>query len=387
MRLLLEKSLPFDRSGKCLHEVIKEGDSPLNRVISVGDDFIAVYSKNVISRLFMFNLEGRLINEIPLPEMGVVSFSFTEENYREPAKDIFFSFSHFVQPPIIYRYSLKSHQLEVFKKPALCFNPEEYTTRQVFCDSKDGTKIPIFIVHKKDLQLEEPHQTLLYGYGGFGVSIYPYFNAMHLAWMEEGGIFASANIRGGAEFGEEWHKGGMGKNKQNCFDDFIAAAECLVASGYTEPSKLAIRGQSNGGLLAAVCINQRPELFGAALVGVGVLDMLRFPLFTPGRFWMSEYGNPQDCEDFEVLYRYSPYHNIRAGNKYPSTLITTGDHDDRVVPLHSYKYAAALQEAQGGNGKILLRVDVHAGHGNGKLISQFVEEAADMFSFLKRELK
>lgn len=258
-------------------------------------------------------------------------------------------------------------------------------TRQVFYKSKDGTEVPLFIVHKKDLELTGHNETLLYGYGGFGYSTYPYYSSLHMAWLEHGGIFALANIRGGGEFGNSWHEEGKRGKKQNSFDDFISAAEWLIDHGFTTSSKLATRGASNGGLLTAVCLNQRPDLFGAGVVEVGVLDMLRFPLFTAGRFWMVEYGNPQDPEDFQVLYRYSPYHNVKEGVKYPPILVITGDHDDRVVPLHSYKYTAALQNKQNG-GKILLRVDKQAGHGAGKSISQWIEEATDILSFLTHEL-
>lgn len=383
----LGKVIAIDQENKNSRDIIKEGNFFLDHVRSVGDHLVTIYLENVASRLFLFDFEGKEQREIHLPELGQAALSEISYPSSKPLNEFFFSFTHFAQPSTIYRYSLESHQLQLFKKPELCFNPSSYLIRQVFCISKDGTKVPLFIVHRKDLQLEEAHPTLLYGYGGFCISVYPHFNSLHMAWMESGGIFALANIRGGCEYGEAWHKGGMRQNKQNCFDDFIAAAEWLIANRYTTSSKLAIRGQSNGGLLTAVCLNQRPDLFGAGIVGVGVLDMLRFHLFTVGHFWMTEYGNPDDSQDRAVLLRYSPYHNIQKEIPYPSILITTGDHDDRVVPLHSYKYAAAMQEAQKGEGKILLRVDRQAGHGAGKSLSQWIEEATDILLFLNVELK
>lgn len=383
----LGKIVTADPTHIIHQDFIKEWKYPLTNVAYFENHLFLSYSDNVKNRLFSFDFEDQQLREIVLPEMGQVSFLDSNIHSSKTSKEFFFSFTHFTQPSMIYRYSIESDQLCIFKKPMTSFDSQDYLTRQVFFTSKDGTQVPMFIVHKKDLPLDEPHPTLLYGYGGFNISLYPFYSALHMAWIESGGIFAVANIRGGSEYGEEWHQGGRGKNKQNCFDDFIGAAEWLIAKKYTNSSKLAIRGRSNGGLLTAVCINQRPDLFGAALVEVGVLDMLRFNLFTVGRFWISEYGNPQDPEDFEVLRRYSPYHNVRIGEHYPSTLITTADHDDRVVPLHSYKYAAALQNAQAGNGKILLRVDTQAGHGAGKSISQWVDEAADILLFLKNELR
>ena len=265
------------------------------------------------------------------------------------------------------------------------FDPADYEIKQVFYPSKDGNKVPLFLVHKKGIELNGNHETLLYAYGGFGVTLYPAYSSLYMAWLESGGVFALANIRGGAEYGKKWHEEGKREKKQNCFNDFIAAAEWLIDNGYTKPSKLAIRGASNGGLLTAVCLNQRPELFGAGIVEVGVLDMLRFHLFTVGRFWMNEYGNPENPEDFNILARYSPYHNVRKDGRYPSILVTTGDHDDRVVPLHSYKYAAAMQESS--KGKVLLRVSKQTGHGAGKSISQWIEESANTLCFLKSELQ
>lgn len=383
----LGKVIAIDQSSKQARDIIKEGHFSLDHVMSAGDHLAAIYLENVASRLFLFDLEGKEEREIQLPELGQVSLPEISWRSSKPLNEFFFSFTHFAQPSMIYRYSLESHQLQVFKKPKLCFNPSDYLIRQVFCTSKDGTKVPIFIVHRKDLQLDEPHPALLYGYGGFCISVYPHYHSLHMAWMESGGIFALANIRGGAEYGEAWHQGGMRQNKQNCFDDFIAASEWLISNRYTTSSKLAISGRSNGGLLTAACLNLRPDLFGAGVVGVGVLDMLRFHLFTVGRLWMTEYGNPEDPQDRAVLRRYSPYHNIQKGTHYPAILITTGDHDDRVVPLHSYKYAAAMQEAQGGKGKVLLRVDRQAGHGAGKALSQQIEEVTDILLFLNAELK
>ena len=382
----LGKLITRDLSNKTETTLIPESQDSLNQVIPAGNYFIVGYSENAISRLDLYDLAGNFLRKIKLPGMGSVAFVNSPFSGYENHEEIFFSFTNFFQPPVIYRYTIETDKLEIFKKPSLPFHPNDYAIRQDFFTSKDGTKIPLFIVHKKDLELDSSHETLLYGYGGFNISSYPTYSSLNMSWLENGGVIALANIRGGGEYGKAWHEGGKRGNKQNSFDDFIAAAEYLIANGYTNSSKLAIRGASNGGLLTAVCLNQRPDLFGAGMVEVAVLDMLRFPLFTGGRFWMDEYGNPHDSEDFKILYRYSPYHNVRTDGKYPPILITTGDHDDRVVPLHSYKYAAAMQENLSHEGKVLLRVDRQGGHGAGKSISQWIEEAADILSFLKQEL-
>jgi prolyl oligopeptidase len=265
-------------------------------------------------------------------------------------------------------------------------NPAQFETKQIFYRSKDGTRIPMFITSKRGLVLDGSHPTELYGYGGFNISLTPAFSISRIAWMEMGGVFAVANLRGGGEYGEQWHLAGTKAQKQNVFDDFISGAECLIDNGYTSRQRLAITGRSNGGLLVGACITQRPDLFGAAVPGVGVMDMLRFHKFTIGWSWVSDYGSPDDPEDFKALAAYSPYHNIRHGTQYPPTLITTADHDDRVVPGHSYKFAAALQAAQAGDAPILIRIDVQAGHGGGKPVSKQIGEVVDTLSFLVRVL-
>jgi prolyl oligopeptidase len=274
----------------------------------------------------------------------------------------------------------------VFREPKLAFNPDDYETRQVFYESRDGTRVPMFITHRKGLKTDGRNPTLLYGYGGFNISLTPAFGVANLAWMEMGGVLAIPSLRGGGEYGEEWHRAGTKLRKQNVFDDFIAAAEWLVAHRYTSREKLAISGGSNGGLLVGACLTQRPELFGAALPAVGVMDMLRFHKFTIGWAWVSDYGSADDPEEFKALYAYSPLHRIKPGTSYPATLITTADHDDRVVPAHSFKFAATLQAAQGGEAPILIRIETRAGHGSGKPTGKLISEAADRLSFLVKEL-
>jgi prolyl oligopeptidase len=274
----------------------------------------------------------------------------------------------------------------LFRQPEVDFNPAGYETKQVFYSSKDGTRVPMFITHKKGIQLDGNNATYLYGYGGFSISLTPSFSVGQLVWMELGGVLAIPNLRGGGEYGEEWHQAGMKLKKQNVFDDFIAAAEWLISQGYTSPAKLGIGGGSNGGLLVGACMTQRPDLFGAALPAVGVMDMLRFHKFTIGWAWCSEYGSPENLEEFETLYAYSPLHNLKAGTAYPATMITTADHDDRVVPAHSFKFAAALQEAHAGEKPVLIRIETKAGHGAGKPTAKIIEEIADKWAFLVRVL-
>jgi prolyl oligopeptidase len=286
----------------------------------------------------------------------------------------------------MYRYDLKTGKSTIFREPKVKFNPEELETKQVFYTSKDGTRVPMFITHKKGLELNGKNPTYLYGYGGFNISLTPSFALTMIAWMEQGGVYAVPNLRGGGEYGEDWHQAGTKLNKQNVFDDFIAAAEWLIANKYTRPDKLAIAGGSNGGLLVGACMTQRPELYGVALPAVGVMDMLRFHKFTIGWAWQSDYGSPDNAEEFKALYAYSPYHNLKPGVKYPSTLITTGDHDDRVVPAHSFKFAARLQEYHAGKNPVLIRVETRAGHGAGKPTAMLIEEAADKLAFALHEL-
>ena len=274
----------------------------------------------------------------------------------------------------------------MFRKPDVDFDSDEYVVKQVFYESKDGTRIPMFISHRKDLELDGKTPTMLFGYGGFNIPMTPGFSITRLAWMEMGGVYAVANLRGGGEYGEEWHKAGTKLEKQNVFDDFIAAAEYLIESGYTSPSRLSIFGGSNGGLLVGAVTNQRPELFGAAIPAVGVMDMLRFHEFTAGRFWVDDYGSSENPEEFEALLAYSPYHNAKAGTEYPAVLVTTADTDDRVVPGHSFKYAAAMQEAQGGEAPVLIRIETRAGHGSGKPTDMIIQDYADRWAFLVRNL-
>ncbi len=366
-------------------DIIPEGPFHLESVIAVGEYFVTCTLENVSNRIHIYDTSGNWLKDVPLPGLGVAGI-YTDHDTAAETK-FYFSFNNLVQPRTLYRYTISNDSLELYKQPELPFDPKDYTIRQITYASKDGTQVPMHIVHRKDLEIDGNSQVLLTGYGGYGIIEYPSYRASAMAWVQRGGIFALAHIRGGGELGDAWHQAARGSKRQNGFDDFIAAAEWLIAQGYTKPSKLAITGASNGGLLVAVCSNQRPDLFGAVVVKVGVLDMLRFHLFTAGRFWVYEYGNPNNPNDFAYLRTYSPYHNIQSGVQYPPTLIMTGDHDDRVVPLHSYKYTAALQEAQGGNGSILLRVEKNAGHGQGKPMSKVIEEIVDTYAFLYQELE
>jgi prolyl oligopeptidase len=290
------------------------------------------------------------------------------------------------RPSTIYRHNLATGESKIFRSPVVQFDPKDFETSQVFYQSKDGTRVPMFISHKKGLELNGQNPTLLYGYGGFNISLTPAFSPATLAWMQMGGVYAQPNLRGGGEYGEDWHQSGTKLRKQNVFDDFIAAAEWLIEHQYTSSRRLAISGGSNGGLLVGACLTQRPELFGACLPAVGVLDMLRFHKFTIGWAWVSDYGSSEDADQFQALYRYSPLHNIKKGRSYPPTMILTADHDDRVGPAHSFKFGAALQSAQSGPAPILLRIDTKAGHGAGKPTSKLIEEAADRFAFLFKSL-
>lgn len=322
------------------------------------------------------------IGEIPLPGLGSVGTITAKPNQNE----MFYSFASFLSPTVVYRYDMKKKTNEVFKAPQLPVDVSGFETRQVFYSSKDGTRVPMFITMKKGTVLNGNNPTILYGYGGFNIAETPSFNAANLVWMEMGGIYAVANIRGGSEYGKAWHESGMLDKKQNVFDDFIAAAEYLIKEKYTSTPKLAISGGSNGGLLVGAVMEQRPDLFGAALPAVGVMDMLRFQKFTIGWAWTSDYGSSDDPKQFAYLRAYSPYHNLKPGTKYPATMVTTADHDDRVVPGHSFKFAAALQAAQGGSAPVLIRIETNAGHGAGKPTTKSIEEAADRFAFLVKNL-
>jgi len=358
------------------------GTDVLSSVMRVGDAWVAVWRTDAHDHVVVHGLDGSRRREVPLPALG----SIAAISGRRRDSDVFISFSSFTFPGTVYRHVVATGETAVWRQPAVDFDPDAFETRQVFFSSKDGTRIPMFIVHRKGLTLDGSHRSYLYGYGGFDISLTPAFSPAIVVWMERGGVFAQANLRGGGEYGKAWHDGGRLKNKQNVFDDFIAAAEYLIASGYTTSSRLAIGGGSNGGLLVGACLTQRPDLFGAAVPAVGVLDMLRFHKFTIGWAWTSDYGNPDDPDDRAVLLKYSPLHNIRPGTRYPATLVVTADHDDRVAPAHSHKFTATLQEAQAGPAPILARIDVKAGHGMGKPTAKIINERADVWAFLERVL-
>ena len=363
-------------------EIIPQGPDVLDGIQIIHDTFVANYMHDASSRLRLFRLDGRFVKDLPLPTLGSIGAISGERKDDE----MFYAFTSFLYPTTIFRYDFKSGGTSVFKAPTIDFDPSGYETKQVFYTSKDGTRVPMFITHKKGLRLDGSNPTYLYGYGGFNISLTPSFSVAMLVWLERGGVYAVPNLRGGGEYGEEWHQAGMHEKKQNVFDDFIAAAEFLIAQGYTSPPKLAIAGGSNGGLLVGAAITQRPELFGAALPAVGVMDMLRFHKFTIGWAWVTDYGSADSTAQFPYLYKYSPLHNIRAGIRYPATLVTTADHDDRVVPGHSFKFTATLQAAQAGPQPVLIEIETKAGHGAGKPTSKLIEEQADRFAFLVKNL-
>ncbi|HEY9619763.1 MAG TPA: prolyl oligopeptidase family serine peptidase [Crinalium sp.] len=377
--IAIDINTPDRRNWK---EVIPEAEETLQSVSLFGDRFIATYLKDAHTQVKIFDLNGSFVRELPLPGLGSAG-GFAG---KRDAKETFYSFTSFTTPPTIYRYDLERDESTIFRQPQIKFNPADYETRQVFYASKDGTQVPMFITHKKGLELNGNNPTYLYGYGGFNASITPSFSPSNLVWMELGGVYAVANLRGGGEYGEAWHQAGTKLNKQNVFDDFIAAAEWLIANRYTSPQKLAIGGGSNGGLLVGACMTQRPDLFAAALPAVGVMDMLRFNKFTIGWAWCSDYGSPENPDEFKALYAYSPLHNLKPGTAYPATLITTADHDDRVVPAHSFKFAAALQATHTGDAPVLIRIETKAGHGAGKPTAKVIEEASDRWAFLVQVL-
>ncbi|MBI6117454.1 prolyl oligopeptidase family serine peptidase [Salegentibacter maritimus] len=343
-----------------------------------GGYFFARYMVDAVSEVKQYDYKGELVREVELPGVGSAGgFGTKKEN-----KELYYSFTNYVTPGTIYKYNIEEGTSEIYNKPNIKFNPEDYESKQVFYTSKDGTKVPMIITHKKGLELNGKNPTILYGYGGFNVSLTPSFNTANAIWMEQGGVYAVPNLRGGGEYGKEWHDAGIKLKKQNVFDDFIAAAEYLIEENYTSSDYLAIRGGSNGGLLVGATMTQRPDLMQVALPAVGVLDMLRYHTFTAGAGWAYDYGTSQDSKEmFEYLYNYSPIHNVEEGTEYPATLITTGDHDDRVVPAHSFKFAAELQEKQAGNNPTLIRIETKAGHGAGKPTSMIIEEYADIFGF------
>jgi prolyl oligopeptidase len=363
-------------------EIIAESKDTLSGIDAVGERFFAKYLHDAHSVVRGFSLDGKPLEEIPLPAIG----SAGGFGGKRSDAETFYSFTSYTTPGSIYRLDIKSNQTTLFKQPKVAFNPDDYETKQVFYNSKDGTRIPMFITSKKGLNLDGNNPTQLYGYGGFAISLTPGFSPATLAWMELGGIYAVPNLRGGNEYGEAWHLAGTKLQKQNVFDDFIAAAQYLIDNKYTSRKKLAISGGSNGGLLVGAAMTQRPDLFAAALPAVGVMDMLRFHKFTIGWAWSTDYGTADDPAEFKALYAYSPYHNLKPGTDYPATLVTTADHDDRVVPAHSFKFAARLQACQTGDKPTLIRIETKAGHGAGKPTTKQIDYQADILAFLVKEL-
>lgn len=365
-------------------EFIAEGDAMLSSLQMAGKNhFIVNYEKDAASHAYLLDMQGKNLGEILLPGIGTAGFSSSEDT-----DEVFYNFTSYTTPGSIYSYDMATGKSKLFWKPNVKFDSDRYITEQVFYTSKDGTRVPMFITHKKGMKLNGKNPTLLYAYGGFNISLTPSFNVNRIPFLENGGVYVVANIRGGAEYGDKWHRDGTKMKKQNVFDDFIAAAEYLIANKYTSSEKLAIQGGSNGGLLMGVVTNQRPDLFRAVIAQVGVMDMLRYHLFTVGWNWAPDYGRSDDSKEmFEYLRAYSPLHNIKNdGTKYPAILVTTGDHDDRVVPAHSFKYAATLQAANTGDQPKLIRIDSKAGHGSGKPISKIIDEAADYYAFMMKNL-
>lgn len=358
------------------------GEGPNRDVLAsadlIGSRVIVTWRTDAHETLKVYGLDGTLERDVPLPTIGAVGGVATKRKWTEA----FYSFASYTYPTAIFRYDVATGASTVLRQPKVAFSPSDYETTQVFYPSKDGTKIPMFLTAKKGLPRNGQNPTYLYGYGGFDISMTPSFSASMVAWLEMGGIYAVANLRGGGEYGKAWHDAGRLQHKQNVFDDFIAAGEYLIKEKYTSTPKLAIAGGSNGGLLVGACMTQRPDLFGAALPAVGVMDMLRFHKFTIGWAWKSDYGSSETKADFDTLIKYSPLQNLKPGTKYPATMVTTGDHDDRVVPAHSFKFAAALQAAQAGDAPVLIRIETDAGHGAGKPTDKLIQEKADQFAFL-----
>jgi prolyl oligopeptidase len=364
-------------------EILAQTEDKLDGVSIVGGQILCEYLKDARSDMRAFDLEGKLIREITLPGIGTVG-GF---GGRRRDTTTFYAFTSFTTPGAIYRYDIASGKSTLYRQPKVDFDGSLYETKQVFATSKDGTRVPMFLVHKKGIRLDGKNATLLYGYGGFNISLTPSFSIGRTVWLEMGGVYAMANLRGGGEYGADWHQAGTKLAKQNVFDDFIACAEHLQKEGYTSPEKLAIMGGSNGGLLVGACMTQRPELFGAALPAVGVMDMLRFHKFTIGWAWKSDYGSSENADQFKALLAYSPLHHLKPGTRYPATLVTTADHDDRVVPAHSFKFAARLQECQAKDGPpVLIRIETSAGHGAGTALKKVIEETADEWAFLHQVL-
>lgn len=362
--------------------VVPEAADVLESVGMAGDYFLAAYLHDAASRVAVFDLQGGHVRNVELPGLGSVA----GWHGRREDTEVFYAYTSFTAPGTIYRYDVRTGQSQVYREPKLAFDPNEFETKQVFVTSKDGTRVPMFLTYRRGLLREEMRPTLLYGYGGFNISLPPTFSVSNLVWMEMGGIAATVNLRGGGEYGRSWHEAGMRASKQNVFDDFLAAAEWLIRERYTEPDQLAIHGRSNGGLLVGAALTQRPDLFGAALPAVGVMDMLRYHQFTIGWAWVGEYGSSDAADQFRTLFAYSPLHRLKPGTRYPATLVTTADHDDRVVPGHSFKFAAAMQHAQAGEAPVLIRIETRAGHGMGTPTSKLIDTAADQLAFLVEAL-
>ena len=361
-------------------DVIPESENVLVAAQMAAGKMIVTYDKDAANHAYVYDLNGTMIHEIELPTFGEVGFS---SRYDEP--EVYYGFTSFVYPMTVFKYDIESNTSMVFRAPQVDFNPADFTTEQVFVTSKDGTQVPMFLTYKANLKKDGKNPTLLYGYGGFNITLNPGFSTSRLPFLENGGIYAQMNLRGGNEYGEEWHQAGTKLQKQNVFDDCIACAEYLIDNHYTSADYLALNGGSNGGLLVGAVVNQRPDLFRVAVPQVGVMDMLRYHLFTIGWNWASDYGTSEDDEAmFKALYAYSPLHTIQSGEdvNYPAIMVTTADHDDRVVPAHSFKYAAALQAAQTGSEPKIIRIDSKAGHGGGKPIAKVLEEYADIYSFI-----
>lgn len=374
-----DKIVFYDTKAKTWKPFLPEKSEPLTSAGTAGGKLFVSYSKDVSTRAYVYDLKGKLENEVNLPGLGSAGGFGGERD----DKFVFYTYTSFNYPPTIFRYDIATQKSSVFREPEVSFKPTDYDTKQVFYTSKDGTKVPMFITFKKGIKLDGSNPTILYGYGGFNISLTPSFSPTRIPFLDQGGVFAQANLRGGSEYGEKWHEQGMKLKKQNVFDDFIAAAEYLIQEKYTSSARLALQGGSNGGLLVGAVINQRPELCKVAFPAVGVMDMLRFHKFTIGWNWIADYGSSDNAEEFKALYAYSPLHNIKSGVNYPATLITTADHDDRVVPAHSFKYAAELQAkaGQSSTNPLLIRIDVNSGHGASNT-KKALETTADIYAFM-----
>ena len=359
-------------------DLIPEQKNTLDGIRAINGMLILTYNQDASDHAYVYGLDGKLRHKVTLPSVGSVGFSGKKDQ-----PECFYTFTSFTQPGTIYRYDMENDKSTIYYAPKVAFKLDDFTSEQVFFQSKDGTRIPMFLTYKKGMKRNGKNPVFLYGYGGFNISLGPGFSASRIPFLENGGIYAQVNLRGGGEYGEEWHLAGTKMRKQNVFDDFISAAEWLISEGFTSKDKLAIVGGSNGGLLVGACMTQRPDLFRVAIPEVGVMDMLRYHKFTIGWNWASDYGTSEDSKEmFEYLKGYSPLHNLKPGTAYPATLVTTADHDDRVVPAHSFKFAATLQECHQGPNPVLIRIDTKAGHGGGKPLTKVLEEQADIYGFI-----